>query len=369
MSAGPADPARRALIAGLPAAALLGPCAAAAAAQEQILSRPDLPQTGEIALPAGNQYVPAPLRFAGPRLNVRGAGPNATVLVFEPARPAALITFESPVPSGAGQSRLEGLGFLSNNSVDKTAVRLVDVSSVNLERIGIAGGAWRGAGSIGIRTEGRELVRIRDSDIGCARPVVIGPNLAHPTIGADFFLIESCNLISTGAATAPIEVEDGTVLANFAVRDTALVGGRDGFRFVDRTSRGASVHLAFDNVRTEQGTSGDGWSFDIRTDQSVQDILFQNVRCDNRRHGIRIRGGHRITLINTTIDQRDGKVALDIEFTHATVLTIIGSFGQVGGRVRLANARKVTGVDSMAGGSFGPFEIWVYDPEAAASRR
>ena len=62
------------------------------------------------------------------------------------------------------------------------------------------------------------------------------------------------------------------------------------------------------------------------------------------------------------------KVALDIEFTPATVLTIISSFGQVGGAMRLVNARKATGVDNQIGGAFGPFEIWVYDPEAASRR-
>ena len=367
MARQPGKLSRRRVLAAMPAAAFLGG-RSAQAAQDQILSRPGLPQTGEILLPAGNQRVAAPLVFSGRRINLRGAGANASVLIFEPSRPAALITLETPGRGGHEQSRLEGLGFLSNNDVDKTAIRLVNVASVNVEKIGIAGSAWRGAGSIGIRTEGREMVRIRDCDIGCARPIVIGPNATHPTLGADFFAIANCTLISTGPGAAVIDVEDGTVFSNLSIRDTALVGGRDGFRYVDRSSRAASVQLEFQNVRTEQGRAGDGWSFDIRTSQSVQDILFQNVRCDSARNGIRIRGGHRITLINTTIDQRGGKVALDIEFTPATVLTIIGSFGQTGGAMRLVNARKVTGVDSQVPGPFGPFEIWVYDP-AGASRR
>ena len=368
MPGGPASLSRRHLLAALPAAAVLGG-SQARAGQEEILSRPDLPQTGEILLPVGNQHLRSPLLFSGQRLNLRGAGANASLLIFEPSRPATAVTLQTAGPGGQVQSRVEGLGFVSNNMIDKTAIRLVNVASVNLERIGIAGGAWRGDGSIGIRTEGREMVRIRDCEIACARPVVIGPNATFSSLGADFFSIANCSLISTAGRGAVVEVEDGTVFSNLSIRDTALVGGSDGFRYDDQASRAASIQLEFQNVRTEQGTSADGWSFDIRTlRQSVQDILFQNVRCDNARNGIRIRGGHRITLINTTIDQRGGKVALDIEFTPATVLTIIGSFGQVGGTTRLINARKVTGVDSQAGGPFGPFEIWVYDP-AAASRR
>jgi hypothetical protein len=360
------DLTRRSLLAAVPMLALS--CSRAAPAQN-LLAGQDLAAGGEIVLPRGERLLEAPLRFAGQRLNLRGAGPNVTLLRFEPLRPAAAIELNTPGDGGQYQSSVTGLGFVSANRVDKTALHLVNAAEINLERIAIASGNWLGEGSIGIRTEGREFVRIRDCDIGCARPIVISPNPRFPTLSADFFLIEGCGLISTAVGGACIHMEDGVTFSNVAIRDTALVAGRDGFRYDDRTSRGASIQLEFQNVRTEQGTSPEGWSFDIRSHhQSVQDILFQNVRCDSARNGIRVVGGHRITLINTFVNQAGGRTALDIEFNQGTVLTILGSAGQVGGNVRLTNARKVTGVESQIGSPFGPVEVWVYDPETASRR-
>ena len=338
----------------------------AAAAQTNLLGGTnDLRQGGELQIPDGQTVLPRPFRFAGQRLNLRGVGANASTIRFDPSAPAAAIELNTPGPGGQFQSSVTGLGFVSGNGVDKTAIRLVNVANVNIERVGIASGNWLGAGSIGIHTAGRQMVRIRDCDIVCARPIVISRNPVHPGIAADFFEIHQCELISSVPEGVCIEVEDGVVLSNIAVRDTALVGGLHGFRFNDRSSVGVSHQIEFENVRTEQGTDLDGWSFDIgSTAQSIQNILFQSVRCEPGRNGIRIRNGQRITMINVDIDQRGGRTALDIAFVPGTILTIIGGFAQVGSSVRLAKARKVIGVESSIGGPMGPMEVWVYDREA-----
>jgi hypothetical protein len=367
----PMTVSRRQFVAGLPAAGAgcwLAACADPGAAAQTLFDErvQDLAAGAEIPIPRGLRALSAPFRFEGQRLNLRGQGPNVSFVGFDPAAPAAAIELNTPGVGGQAQSSVVGLGFLSGNGVDKTAISLVNVANVNIERIGIAGGNWRGDGSIGIRTAGRQFVRIRDCDFGVARPIVISPNRQHPTLAADFFTITSCDLACTLAGGACIDVEDGAVISNLAIRDTAMAGGSHGFRFVDRSSRAASTNLEFQNCRTEQGTDPDGWSFDIRSaNQSIQSILLQNVRCDNRRHGIRIRNGQRITLINVDIDQVGGRTALDIEFNPSTVLTILGGFGQVGGNVRLTNARKVFGVESQIGGALGPVEFWVYDRQGS----
>jgi hypothetical protein len=367
----PINVSRRRFVAGLPAAGVGGwlvACAdPGAAAQNLFDERIQDPSAGaEISLPSGTRVLNSPFRFAGQRLNLRGAGPNVSVIGFDPAAPAAAIELRTPGAAGQYQSSVMGLGFISANAVDKTAISLVNVANVNVERIGIAGGNWRGDGSIGIRTFGRQLVRIRDCDLACARPIVISPNPEHPTLAADFFTITSCELVCMLPGGTCIEIEDGAMFSNMAIRDTAMAGGTNGFRFADRSTPGASFNLEFQNCRTEQGTDPNGWSFDIRSaHQSIQSILLQNVRCDNRRHGIRIRNGQRITLINVDIDQVGGRTALDIEFNPATVLTILGGFGQVGGNVRLTNARKVFGIESQIGGALGPAEFWVYDPQGS----
>jgi hypothetical protein len=317
---------------------------------------------GELRIARGATILERPFRFAGQRLNLRGEGPYASLIRFDLEAPGSAIELNTPSPGGQYQSSVTGLGFLSRNSVPKTAIKLVNVGSVNIERIGIATAHWPGERSIGIRTAGREMIRIRDSDIACARPIVISPNVQHPSLAADYLQIESCILVSTLPTGSCIEVEDGSVLTNMAVRDTALVGGTNGFRFDDRSSVGASYHIEFQNIRTEQGTDPDGWSFDIRSSaHQVQNLLFQNIRCEQGRNGIRVRNGLQITLINVMIEQTQGRTGLDIEFIPGTVLTILGGWIQPGGAIRLINARKAIGVESATGSAIGPVEVWIYD--------
>jgi hypothetical protein len=356
---------RRDLLIGLGAVAGSAVAVGVAPAKAQALFGQrieDLTTGGEIAVPRGPTVLERTLLYTGQRLNLRGEGPYASLLRFDPPTPAAAIELNAPGPGGQYQSSVTGLGFLSGNTVAKTAVKLVNVGSVNIERIAISDRHWPGEQSIGIRTAGRELVRIRDCELACARPIVLSPNAQHPTLAADFFQIQSCVLVCTEPGGSCIEAEDGAVLTNMAIRDTAMVGGANGFRFDDRSSLGASYQLEFQNVRTEQGTDPNGWSFDIRSRQQVQNILFQNVRCEPGRNGIRIRSGLQITLLNVEIEQVPGRTALDIEFVPGTVLTILGGWVQTGGSVRLVNARKVFGVGEAYGSMIGPVEIWVYAP-------
>lgn len=314
-----------------------------------------------LILPDGTTQMTGSWHLRGGRWRLRGSGPNASTLSFSPTRPAAAIEVTAREAEGPIQVQVGDIGFLSANPVDKDAIRLVNASNVTIERVGIATNAWPGSGSVGIRTAGRQFVRIRDCDIACARPIVFGPNPAFPTLATDFFTVDSCELVSTERSRACLEVTEGSVITNLRVVDTAFVRGGSGFRFVDSTSAGASYSLQFENIRSEQGMNPADWSFDIRsTRQSMQSVVFRNVRCDSARNGIRIRGGQRITLINVDIDQRPGGIALDIEFVPGTILTIIGSFRQFGSRIVLRNATRVGAAPEIAADDFRPFEQWIY---------
>jgi hypothetical protein len=153
---------------------------------------------------------------------------------------------------GVGQATIRKLGFASANSTDKIAINLINVANCDIDHVTISTGIWLGD-SIGIRTEGRQLVRIRDCTLACARPIVLARNRVYETLGADHYLLESLELVGTSETRSVIELEDGLCSSNTTIRNTALVGGRDGIRWVDTSTAGASIHLHLHDIRTEQG--------------------------------------------------------------------------------------------------------------------
>lgn len=387
-------------------------------------------------LPQGSYALAQPFVATGQRFNLRGDGEHVTSIVFDPVSTASALVMNSPDAGGMAQGSITGLGFTTNNDVAKTAIDLVNVANFHVDHVGIL--FPDGDDSTGIRTRGRQFTQLTSVSIAAGRPVVISPNATYPTIAADYLQIHNAELYCTAAGGSAVEVEDGAVLSNTVLRDVALVGGKNGYKFRQTAGGAVSTNLQFENTRVEQAynaavtgatkanpavitfaaghrfragqqvtfagvggmtqlngntytvanptattlelsatnstaygtyTSGGtatiagAWSFDIEsTAAAIQSILFLNVRCDNMRNGIRIRNGQRITLINVDIDAVGAKVALDIEFTTDTVLTIIGGWNQTTGTVTLANARKSFGVDSNgASGGFGPMEVWVYD--------
>jgi hypothetical protein len=153
---------------------------------------------------------------------------------------------------GVGQTTIRKLGFASSNSVDKIAINLINVANCDIDHVTISSGIWLGD-STGIRTQGRQLVRIRDCTLACARPIVFAKNQVYNTLGADHYIVESCELIGTSAGRSVIELEDGLCSSNTTIRNTALVGGRDGIRWIDTSTTGVSIHLHIHDIRTEQG--------------------------------------------------------------------------------------------------------------------
>jgi hypothetical protein len=318
---------------------------------------------GRFHIPPGSNPLPTRFTFSGQRINLVGDGPNVSLIVFNPASAQTAIEFNTPEPGGQYQSSIRDIGFSSGNSINKTGILIDNGASIAVERIGIPDGAWPGSGSIGIRTRGRQQIRIRDCDIACARPIVVSPNRVFPTIAGDYTSIMASELISTSAKAAVIEVENGSILSNFVIRDTALVGGRDAFRLSTYGPQiGVNSNLQFENIRTEQGMDPDGWSFNLESESdTLQSLYFCNLLLDSQRNGIRLRNAQRVTMVNVNINQADAKTLLDIVGVPGTVLTMIGCWGQVGGRLSLARLRKVTGLNSDVGSPIGPFEQWVYD--------
>lgn len=238
---------------------------------------------------------------------------------------------------GSVQGSIRNLGFSSpvEDEEDKTAIRLVNVANWNIENIAIATGLWKGDESIGIHTQGRQLVRIRDCGIATARPIVIDANAMHPTIAADYFEIHSCELVCTNPAQSVIEIKSGAVLTNMTIRNTALVGGVNGILRADTTSTGASYLVEFSNIRVEQGDDPDGFSFNLSSNQTMQTLSWNNVGMDSTRGGVRVRNGQTHVFINTVFPQTNVNfIALDAGIPPADIIATetlaAGAFAVVG---------------------------------------
>lgn len=212
----------------------------------------DLPNGGDIFIPRGNWTLTSTYTFAESQLNIFGEGDIVSIVNFDPASPDIAWEFDDGAGIGAQLFTVRKLGFASGNDVAKTALNLINAANCDIEHVTVLASAW-GGDSIGIRTEGRQVVRIRDCSIGCARPIVFAPNSAHPTLSTDHYLLESCELTGSSASRPVIELENGVLSTNLTIRNTALVGGRDGIRWVDSSSAGASYNMHLQDLRTEQG--------------------------------------------------------------------------------------------------------------------
>lgn len=269
------------------------------------LAADDIPSGGEVHVPRGILPLNAGVIFDGQRFNLRGQGPQATSLEFDPGSDGVAITLDTPGLGGQAQSSLTGLGFVAgsqSDGIDRTAIKLVNVANVNVDRCAVVN--FGNGDSVGIHTAGRQFARIRDCDLACASPVLIDVNDVHETLAGDYLELYSCELLSTAAAKSCIEMKSGTVLSNMSVRNTALVGGRNGVLRDDSTSIGVSNHIEFWNVRAEQGLDPTGWSFDLRSSaQNIQNLVFGEVLTDAYRSGIRLSRVLAGTMINTAFPQ------------------------------------------------------------------
>lgn len=301
----------------------------------------DFAAGGHCQIEAGTWTLSGTFTFAGQRLHLQGKGRQVSIVSFNPGAADVALEINEPSAGGSNQGSIGGLGFSSANAVDKTAIRLVNVANWDIGRIGISTGAWQGD-SIGIKTEGRQLLYIHDSEIACARPLVVGNNATFPTLSADHSLIERCELVGTSATRPVIEFEDGTTFANLTIRNCAIVKGQHGIYWNDTTSTGAGFALDIEDIRTEQALSAAAYSIYLAsTAQVLQSVNIRNAHLDNGREGIYLRNVQRVTLENVTFAMGAGRIALDMTFVAGSRLVMINCFKQAGSTVTLTNARCV----------------------------
>lgn len=267
---------------------------------------------GTIYVPKGTYKITSELLFSSDRFRFVGDGINISILKFAPTANGNLIK----VSNGASinfQSTIKGFTFTSQDTTyTKVALDIWDVSEMQISDISIAGANsyWRGNGSIGLRTQGREFTTVRNVTIFAEKPVVIADN-PNNAIDLDHFHFEDMYLAGYSGTSYPlITVNTGLNITDMTWDGAqAWVGGAGGFYWNDTTSSIASYALTFKNIRDEQTTDANSWLFYFGRNQSLYGLRLENIYVDPNHKGVYMRNIFGATIDNYTFT--GSGVALD----------------------------------------------------------
>jgi hypothetical protein len=275
---------------------------------------------------------------------------------------------------GASSSEFCGVldcQFYSANSNNKTAIRVDDARTFWVRNVLIAQGNWLGSSSIGINTRGRELVYIKECQILCARPIVLGVNPNYSTLHTDFFIIEDGILGSTETTGAAVECEDGVNISNLVHQRIAFVLGKWAFKWVDTTSTIDSYAIKFRDCRSEQASDATGFTIELNsTVQDHKQVLIEGFYFDPGRGGLKLRKPEDVTVRVSSFPGGGGVTNFDITFQSLTKLNLENTFVQALSTATLTNAVLVRGSYHTTAATSLPMDAeYIYDQAAVISQK
>lgn len=350
-------------------------------------------------IPAGNYLVTSDLVCNGVQ-SIIGDGSYKTRLTFTPSGPGALLT----ITAGTDQTivgLIRGIGlYTTDTTFFKVALDLSDISSWIIDDIYIHGAGsgtpgapyWKGANSIGLRTNGRETSSFSNLRICAEKPIVIAANpntLPADNEEADHFHFYNCYLV--GLDNYCVTVNSGFGVSNLVFDGfQAWVGGIGGF-FLDDTRPGgayiASRSIVLRNIRTEQQNTGlaggytqpsTNWAVYLSAATEVQTVSIEDCVFGNYSKGIYANKVSQLHLKNVVM-AINGR-ALEMDGTQAgTVLEMHNCYWDPLGTYRLVNMVP-SRISAYATGSYSfpssatyvftspaPYSNWVVVGKNAAS--
>lgn len=267
--------------------------------------------------PKGTYKIVSELLFSSNRVRFIGDGENITIFDFAPTAAGSFIR----VSNGAAlnvESVISGFSITSQDTTyKKVALDIWDVSEMQISDISIYGANsyWRGANSVGLRTQGREFTTIRNMTIFADMPIQISDN-PNNAIDLDHFHFQDIYLGGyAGSAKPLITVDTGLNITDMTWDGAqAWVGGAGGFYMDDTTASSSSYGWTFKNVRTEQMQSAASWAFYIKKNDAIYNLRLENVYTDPATKGLYLRKVYTTTLDNFSFS--GGGVALDYDGTN-----------------------------------------------------
>jgi hypothetical protein len=319
--------------------------------------------------PSGTFVIDATVAFDTDNVFLRGVG-RGTIWQFDPSVADVLFDFDE----GANSVWFCGVSdcqFYSTNSTTKTAIRVDDGRDFRAKNITISQGNWPGSASIGIQAAGRELVKIIEPQILCARPILLGVNPNHATLHTDFFVVEDGILGSTETTGTAIEIADGVNISNLAINRIAFVLGKWCVKWIDTTSTIDSYALGITSCRTEQATDSAGFSFEFNsTAQDIKQLFIEKCYFDPGRGGLKLRKAEDVTVKSCSFTGGAGVTNLDVTFQSATQLRLENTFVQVASTVTLTSGiLESAGIFNTAETVIPKTVTYVYDQGAVASQK
>lgn len=330
---------------------------------------------GALYFPPGTYKVTSVITISENRVNLLGAGPWSTQILFAPTADGSCFKFSA----GAAilyQCSLKNMSFYSTDSTyKKRAIEFIDTSGCVLEDIVIGGAVealpgtsfWADTSdeSVGLWVKGRDLGRVSRFTSFANRPIQISGN-PNDTIDIDHFHFEDTYL---GAADNPcVLIDDGVNLTNVTFDGAnAWVHGTHGLYWNDTTTVGVSSGLVINNVRTEQGQNTANYGIYVAHNASLQGVAVRGFTGGGNadRNSFYFRKCDNVTLDNCN-HQGSARTALNVDSTVKRI-SIINCFWQAGASATITGQKLVYA--SPKNPSTGPLAPnAIYNESASATR-
>lgn len=296
---------------------------------------------GFVYLPAGTYLVTSQLTSIAGQVTFYGDGRQESTILFNPAGAATCMK----LANGAAQVihvALRGFGIKSTEQTfTKVALDVYDLGTCVMDDIYIYGNGGSGAGagatftggagSIGLRTQGRDAVGVSNLQIVADYPIYIAanPNTAAD-IGEDIdhWNFRNCYLIANGQRI--VTVADGLGIIDLTFDGyQAWVGGTSGF-YMNDTRAAPSVpsrNISFKNIRTEQMTSAAQYAIEVNCTFPCQQLEVENTLIASGTKGIKVNAADHIVFKNVTTAVAAGIDALNVSGLNSrATMTMIGCY-------------------------------------------
>jgi hypothetical protein len=270
----------------------------------------------------GHYAFTTTLTITQPHVRLVGEGMGITWLHYDGTTNGLILGTAAATQYFLGLEQLTMLA--ENKSATKTLLTVLNVaaSAVRDVALGQDGNAVAGgAGSVGLRTQGRETTQFQRLYIQAERPIVIDVNPAAPTLSADHLHFQDLYLVN-GFAFPNVTIADGVVMTDTTFDGfQAWVGGSYGLYWQDTAGPGpVSYNVVIKNVRWEQQTQAGGWAIWIdKRGRTLQQLTIENLNVGG---GLGRNGVHLAQVVHGAIrnmiyaSNDHGRVAIE-SLSHA----------------------------------------------------
>lgn len=267
---------------------------------------------------------------------LKGVGVHGTSLLLQPNTPAIAVNFIIPTAPGGGACGIAncivancGIRDLQIASADTTILKIglnfTDSTQCFADNIIISAypsGLWTATGgtAVGLRTQGRELGIINNSQSSADTPIEIAsnPNVAGGSEDLDSWSFRDLTLVGELAAATHHVVNVDASVSIFNTRFDGhqnWIGGLDGFHWVG-SGAAASMGLYFSGLKVEQAPTAAGFAVNIQSINGLYNLKIDTSNVGDRK-GILLRNVVNADIVSYM--QVIAAVGMDADLTNRII--------------------------------------------------